>query len=166
MIRYVILLILVIIIDLRAYSQNCNFSISTKVKDECFSGSDGRIDIEIKGGAGPFTIEWKDKNIKPYRINMSAGSYTVTITDANNCFEVRTIEIDNIERTEPKWTNNSSNFRIINARNDGKDYYWFGIDDAFNSSGQNINYEGSSNLKLLVKYPEGCVDSYIIPANQ
>ena len=51
----------------------------------CFGGSDGEIDITVSGGAGGFTFEWNDGNQNEDRIGLVAETYSVTVTDNNNC---------------------------------------------------------------------------------
>ncbi len=55
---------------------------------------DGSISIFVTGGTGPYSYAWDggaDPNNNP--MNLSAGSYTVTITDANMCSKDTTITI-------------------------------------------------------------------------
>ncbi len=60
-------------------------------------GSNGSISIAVSGGAPPYTIAWSNGSNSTNLYNLSAGSYTVTITDANGCVTVRTIIL-----TEPQ----------------------------------------------------------------
>jgi gliding motility-associated-like protein len=51
----------------------------------CNGGSNGSIDITISGGASPFTYSWSNGQTSQDVTGLSAGTYTVTITDANSC---------------------------------------------------------------------------------
>ena len=54
----------------------------------CFGESDGSIDLNIVGGVPPYNILWDDDpSAGDQRNNLSAGTYSVTITDSsgNNC---------------------------------------------------------------------------------
>jgi gliding motility-associated-like protein len=56
------------------------------VKNESCIGNDGAIDIDVSGGAFPYTYQW-DKvvgNIQDLT-NIPAGTYSVTVTDINKC---------------------------------------------------------------------------------
>ncbi len=55
----------------------------------CFPGNDGSIDIIVSGGTMPFSYLWNDGDINEDRTNLSAGNYSVTVTDANNCSAVK-----------------------------------------------------------------------------
>ena len=49
----------------------------------CFTSDDGSIDLNIIGGQSPYTILWTNGASSEDIINLSAGSYSVTVTDAN-----------------------------------------------------------------------------------
>ena len=52
----------------------------------CYEGNDGSINITMVNGLAPFSYDWTGGigNI-PNPTNLTAGSYNVTITDANGC---------------------------------------------------------------------------------
>jgi len=47
--------------------------------------SDGAIDVTASGGELPYTFNWSNGSISEDLTGIVAGTYTVTITDANNC---------------------------------------------------------------------------------
>src|SRR5690606_35915461 len=52
----------------------------------CFDSNDGTIDLQISGGQTPYTFSWDpDLGNVEDPIGLSAGTYTVTILDANFC---------------------------------------------------------------------------------
>jgi large repetitive protein len=67
----------------------------------CNGFSDGAIDLEIIGGTDPFTYAWTtlDGNIPAGQENLedpsglTAGTYTVLVTDVNNCTTNATITL-------------------------------------------------------------------------
>ncbi|MEL6922617.1 MAG: SprB repeat-containing protein, partial [Bacteroidota bacterium] len=65
-------------------------SASVEVEDaDCEDG--GSITLSLNGGAGNYTFNWSDLatgNDPQNRTNLSAGIYSVTISDDNNCFTV------------------------------------------------------------------------------
>ncbi|MBL6685065.1 MAG: gliding motility-associated C-terminal domain-containing protein, partial [Flavobacteriaceae bacterium] len=63
----------------------------------CYNSNNGTITITPTGGVPPYSYSWSDFGNGNVRNGLSAGSYTVTITDSNGCEEVREIEIDNAE---------------------------------------------------------------------
>ena len=59
-----------------------------------YAGNDGSIEITISGGAGNYSFEWFDDNgilaTNEDISNLTAGSYYLTVTDANNCIKTDT----------------------------------------------------------------------------
>ncbi|MCF8371343.1 MAG: T9SS type A sorting domain-containing protein [Bacteroidales bacterium] len=51
----------------------------------CFGGSNGSIDLSVYGGTSPYTYLWNNGANSQDRINLPAGTYTVTITDSHGC---------------------------------------------------------------------------------
>lgn len=51
----------------------------------CFGESNGEIDITVTGGTSPYNYAWSSLTIDEDLLNILAGTYTVTATDANNC---------------------------------------------------------------------------------
>lgn len=52
--------------------------------ETCGDGS-GSISLGVTGGAAPYTYLWSNGATSSSINNLSAGSYTLTVTDANNC---------------------------------------------------------------------------------
>ncbi|MBL7950087.1 MAG: gliding motility-associated C-terminal domain-containing protein, partial [Flavobacteriales bacterium] len=67
-------------IDLSAVLSNINGNNVT-----CDGATDGSIDITLSGGTAPYSILWNDGTTDEDRTNITAGTYSVTITDANAC---------------------------------------------------------------------------------
>ncbi len=58
----------------------------TSANVNCFAGSDGTAVISVTGGTTPYTYNWAPTgSTTPAAGNLSTGSYTVTVTDANAC---------------------------------------------------------------------------------
>ena len=51
----------------------------------CYGGSNGSISTVTTGGTSPYAYLWNDNNTNENRYTVSAGSYTVTASDVNNC---------------------------------------------------------------------------------
>ncbi|MBI2271674.1 MAG: PKD domain-containing protein [Bacteroidetes bacterium] len=62
----------------------------------CNGLTNGNAVVNPSGGATPFTYNWSDGGTAATANNLSAGIYSVTVSDANNCAAITTITI-----TEP-----------------------------------------------------------------
>ncbi|MNU77418.1 hypothetical protein D3C71_669950 [compost metagenome] len=51
----------------------------------CFGGNNGAINLTPTGGVGPYTFNWAGGATTEDRTALTAGTYTVTVTDANGC---------------------------------------------------------------------------------
>lgn len=71
-------------------------SISTSANVSCNGLSDGSATVSANGGTSPYTYLWSDNQTTANAANLSAGNYSVTITDANACTSVESITL-----TEP-----------------------------------------------------------------
>ena len=60
---------------------------------DCFGAATGAITTSTTGGVGPYTYAWNNGATTPNLTNITAGIYTVTITDANGCNINQTIDI-------------------------------------------------------------------------
>ncbi|PSR04913.1 MAG: hypothetical protein BRD50_02495, partial [Bacteroidetes bacterium SW_11_45_7] len=60
-------------------------SIENVTDVSCNGFSDGAIDISVSGGTNPYSYNWSNGSNNQDISNISAGSYSVTITDDNNC---------------------------------------------------------------------------------
>jgi len=60
----------------------------------CNGGADGTISLTVSGGTAPYDYTWDDGPVSKNRDNLSADTYCVTVTDANNCSEYLCIVID------------------------------------------------------------------------
>lgn len=71
---------------------------ATSVNVSCFGGSNGSATASMSGGTAPFTYTWSTSpaQYNATANNLTAGSYTVTITDNNGCSGTATVGI-----TEP-----------------------------------------------------------------
>jgi gliding motility-associated-like protein len=62
----------------------------------CFGGNNGNISINVSGGVVPYTYSWNSTpgQNTPTANNLAAGSYVVTVTDANGCIASATALIN------------------------------------------------------------------------
>ncbi|MBK7966549.1 MAG: gliding motility-associated C-terminal domain-containing protein [Bacteroidetes bacterium] len=68
-------------------------SSSTAVQVLCFGDSTASIDLSAAGGTAPYSYLWNNGSNNEDLANINAGTYTVLITDSNNCTQSETIII-------------------------------------------------------------------------
>ncbi len=59
----------------------------------CFGATDGGVDISVTGGTAPYTYSWTNGAVSEDLSSVGAGTYTVTVTDANQCTTTATFTI-------------------------------------------------------------------------
>ena len=77
----------------------------------CNSDTNGVINITPLGGVSPYTFLWSNGSISQNQVNLSAGIYSVIITDSNAC----DLSISNIEVTEPLASVSSSSITACDS---------------------------------------------------
>ena len=62
----------------------------------CNGGNDGDASVNVSGGTMPYIYAWQHDNMLTGNTanNLTAGSYSVTITDASGCREILTIDVN------------------------------------------------------------------------
>ncbi len=65
----------------------------THVNVSCFGFSNGLIHVTVLAGASPFTYLWSNGETTQDLTNIPAGSYSITVTDANNATASMTVII-------------------------------------------------------------------------
>ena len=64
----------------------------------CFGNSTGAITLAVSGGTGSKTYAWSNGAATQNLTNLTSGTYTVTVTDANGCTKISSHTI-----TQPAW---------------------------------------------------------------
>jgi len=70
--------------------------ITTTESDYACATKQGSINMTVSGGTNPFTYLWQDGIALQNRTGLSAGNYTVTVTDQNHCSQTGTTTIATI----------------------------------------------------------------------
>ena len=60
----------------------------------CSGNCDGEMTATVSGGTGPYSLAWSNGGVGTSAIGLCAGTYTVTVTDANGCEKDTSLVID------------------------------------------------------------------------
>ena len=72
-----------------------DFSFLVFTTNEFCSQSDGTASVQASGGVNPYTYNWSTGSTGPFITGLSAGTYTVTATDAIGCSDTSSVIIIN-----------------------------------------------------------------------
>ena len=75
--------------------------VENEITNETLSNQDGAIDVTPSGGTGPYSYYWTDGNgnfisDEEDISDLSAGDYTIEITDANGCIFTETYTVSSV----------------------------------------------------------------------
>ena len=68
---------------------------ASSVSVSCNGGTDGSIDLTVSGGTIPYTYLWNNPGASTSQdiAGLSAGAYSVTVTDGNGCTETLSVQV-------------------------------------------------------------------------
>jgi len=85
-----------------------NATAGTQVNVSCNGGADGSATVAVTGGTGAYTYSWAPSGgTAPTATGLTAGTYTVTVTDANGCMDTQAFTI-----TEPTVVNATAGTQV------------------------------------------------------
>ena len=138
----------------------------TSTNVSCFGSNDGTANIIANGGVAPYSYLWSNGTTSSSDSNLLAGTYTISITDSNNCLGFDSIMISEPSDLNPI-LNVSSNSITGNALGGTMPYtfeFWGPsgfVAASFNNFGTSftINPLISGIYSLIVIDSNGCSDS-------
>ncbi|HIO71576.1 MAG TPA: PKD domain-containing protein, partial [Flavobacteriales bacterium] len=127
----------------------------------CNLGSDGSIDLTVTGGTPTYTYAWSNSATSQDLSNIGAGSYTVTVTDANGCIDSTTVVItEPIALTVVITTVNPncglSDGSVTATPTGGSGSYTYIWDDSGTSTNATVNNLGAGTYNVTVTDSLGC----------
>jgi len=130
----------------------------------CFGESNGEIDITVTGGTSSYTYAWSNLTLDEDLLNILAGTYTVTVTDVNNCSTSVTVTIN--EPSEIFYTVSTIDLLCegedegqisISSIVGGTPAYEYSIDGStYQSSTATFNNLSSGNYAVNIRDQNGC----------
>lgn len=134
------------------------------IKDaDCFDKFTGEIIQNIEGGVSPFTYIWRDGVKTSDRINMHAGKYSCTVTDANKCVSNYDYEINqspeiiaNPITINPETPSIKGSITMdVHGGAGSFEFTWLGP-NGFTSSSKDISGLSKGDYNLTVQDANGC----------
>lgn len=131
----------------------------TAVQVSCNGGSDGALDISVSGGIAPYSYAWSNGEITQDIAALTAGTYSVVVTDANGCtanFGTTITEPDtlNVTFTSTPATCNAANGSVVTSVTGGTAPYTYNWNNGAITS--NLNSAVAGVYELVVTDANGC----------
>jgi gliding motility-associated-like protein len=137
----------------------------------CFGNNTGSIDLSVSGGTSPYTYSWSNSSTTQDIQNLIAGTYNVTVTDANGCIAVMSINVTQpaIPLTVGYTTTNVSCFGLSDGSIDVTPlggtgpftYYW-----TTGLASQDLSNLPAGQYIVAITDANNCVTSTQITVNQ
>ncbi len=143
-----------------------NLSIVDIVNASCFGYNDGAIQVNFEGGTTPYSFSWSSGQQTQNISQLTAGVYTISANDANNCGPV-TLDVTVAQPTQIIIQNDSilnvscnglSNGGIFNTVSGGVPGYTF-IWNGNNSPTEDLIGVGAGDYSLIVTDATNCTSS-------
>jgi len=138
----------------------------------CYNQMNGSISGSVSGGTPAYTYSWTTGSTQPTLSNIGAGTYIVTVTDANNCVLMDTLVVSqpdslNASITSPVLDNGSNvsgpdatDGTIISAVTGGTPLYIYNWSNGATTA--NLTSVPAGSYTLIVTDANGCVDTVTI----
>lgn len=129
----------------------------------CFEGNDGSATVTGDGGTAPYTFQWDGNaanQTTATATDLSAGNYSVTITDVNGCSTVDFVDIDQPQRLEVSFNTDDvdcsgdANGSIVPTVIGGTPAYSFSWSN--NSTSSALDSLSAGNYSLTITDNNGC----------
>ncbi|MBX7226824.1 MAG: hypothetical protein K1X55_12400, partial [Chitinophagales bacterium] len=143
-------------------------SLSTTKVDATCGNNNGSIDLSVSGGTSPFTYAWSNGATTQDISSLAAGTYTVTVTDANGCTASTSVTINNtngpsLSTTKVDATCGSSNGSIDLSVSGGTSPYTYAWSNG--ATTQDISSLAAGTYTVTVTDANGCTASTSVTIN-
>ena len=140
----------------------------------CFSGNDGSLDLTALGGTGTLSYLWDDPTASTNEdiAGLSAGTYTVVVTDINGCSDNESVVINQptllvLSETHVDNVCNGGSIGSIDLSvAGGTPNYTYLWDDPANSTTQDVSGLTAGTYTVIVTDANLCTDVLPITINE
>jgi hypothetical protein len=145
-------------------------TIASSTNVSCKDGENGTSSVTIAGGNTPYSVSWSNGDTGMMADSLSAGTYTVTITDNKGCIATNTVTITepnllvvNITATDSVDCNGGSDGGaniIVSGGTSPNTYTWVNAaSDTISTAKNPVGVLAAGNYTVTVKDSLGCVAS-------
>ncbi|MDA9555230.1 Ig-like domain-containing protein, partial [Pelobium sp.] len=138
---------------------------------KCYGDASGSIDISVSGGTSPYTYNWSNGVNSEDIYNLTSGTYTINIKDANGCTISKTVTITQptaplaiIETHENVKCYSDANGSIDISVSGGTAPYTYAWSNGFIS--EDLSNLSSGIYSVSIKDANGCIASKSITITQ
>ncbi|MFN8299670.1 MAG: choice-of-anchor L domain-containing protein [Chitinophagales bacterium] len=140
-------------------------SVASSTNVSCFAGNNGAINVNVSGGVTPYAFVWNDGPTTQNRTNLTAGTYSIVVTDSNSCTATTSVAITQpaaaLSATVASTTNVScfggSNGAVTITATGGTTAYTYLWSNA--ATTQNISGVANGTYTVTVTDSKGCTAS-------
>ena len=152
-----------------------NVSITGTQNPTTNGGSDGYVTISVSGGTPGYTYLWSNNQTTNTATNLSAGIYTVTVSDANNCSSIATVQLYDpnsstcqayFSYSNPDTTNTNTvyfqDLSVPDSISFISSYFWDFGDGSSSIVANPVHTfgSGSHTICLTIQTSSGCTSTY------
>ncbi len=136
----------------------------------CNGGNNGFVIAAVSGGTGAYTYSWSSGQNSQSASNLVAGTYTVTVTDANGCSATASIVVTQPTLISLYYTqynvlcNGGANGSVTVSPSGGNGNYTYSWSNGGNNS--SANGLAAGNYTLSVTDSKGCKATQLINITQ
>jgi len=136
------------------------------IADSC-SRNVGEIDLSISGGTTPYSINWNGTEISNHITSLSAGNYSIDISDANGCNTTTTVSIagsdslsHTLNLTKPSCGNADGMINIQTTGSAPFSYNW-----NTNETSNTISAKAAGVYTVTISDAIGCAEELVLFLN-
>jgi hypothetical protein len=136
----------------------------SQVDLDCFGDTNGSLSLSVTGNT-PLEYEWSNGNLTAAISNLSQGTYTVTVTDSDDCSTSASYtvtepaqlssSISTIDDTDASATDNGSITLTVSGGTTAYGFSWTGP-SGFTSTSQNLSNLGYGEYLVTITDANGC----------
>lgn len=134
-------------------------SLTSSANPLCNGGTGGTATMSSTGGTTPYTYSWNNGQTTATATGLSAGNYTLTVTDAGGCISIQTVSITqpaavSINASAANTNCNASDGSVSSTASGGTGSYTYSWSNGGTS--QSITGLSAGTYTLVVTDANGC----------